>query len=71
MRQFQFVQLDRTTVRARMSAPGRPSAEQEAQLTAIISDALRHPFDIRYEWHEAPLPRGPGGKFEEFICRAG
>lgn len=27
-------------------------------------------FDIRYEWHEKPLARGPGGKFEEFICRA-
>ena len=70
VRQFQFVQLDRTTVLARMSASGRPSAEQEARLTAIIQEALQHPFAIRYEWHETPLPRGPGGKFEEFLCRA-
>ena len=70
VRQFQFVQLDRTTVLARLSAAGRPDAEQEARLTAIIQEALRHPFAIRYEWHETPLPRGPGGKFEEFLCRA-
>ena len=70
VRQFQFVQLDRTTVLARMSASGHPSAAQEARLTAIIQEALQHPFEIRYEWHETPLPRGPGGKFEEFLCRA-
>ena len=70
VRQFQFVQLDRTTILARMSASGRPDSAQEARLTAIIQKALHHPFDIRYEWHETPLPRGPGGKFEEFICRA-
>jgi phenylacetate-CoA ligase len=70
VRQFQFVQIDRTTVLARMSASGRPDSAHEAQLTAIIQEALRHPFDVHYEWHETPLPRGPGGKFEEFLCRA-
>lgn len=70
VRQFQFEQLDRTTILARLSATGRPSPDQEARLTAIIQSALQHPFTIRYEWHEAPLPRGPGGKFEEFLCRA-
>ena len=70
VRQFQFVQLDRTTILARLSASGRPDAAQEALLTAIIQTALHHPFGIRYEWHETPLPRGPGGKFEEFLCRA-
>ena len=70
VRQFQFVQLDRTTILARMSASGRPDSAQEARLTTIIQNALNHPFEIRYEWHETPLPRGPGGKFEEFLCRA-
>ena len=70
VRQFQFVQLDRKTILARMSAHGQPSPEQLARLTAIIQEELRHPFEIRYEWHETALPRGPGGKFEEFLCRA-
>ncbi|HSI15789.1 MAG TPA: hypothetical protein VK961_27325 [Chthoniobacter sp.] len=70
VRQFQFIQLDRQTILAKMSAPTRPAPEQEAQLTAIIQEELKHPFEIQYEWHEEPLARGPGGKFEEFICRA-
>ncbi|EDY19988.1 conserved hypothetical protein [Chthoniobacter flavus Ellin428] len=70
IRQFQFIQLDRQTILAKLSAPARPSAEQEAQLTRIIQEELQHPFEIRYAWQEEPLPRGPGGKFEEFLCRA-
>jgi phenylacetate-CoA ligase len=70
VRQFQFVQLDRRTILARMSAAARPNAGQEARLTAIIREALHHPFEIRYEWSDSPLPRAAGGKFEEFICRA-
>lgn len=70
IRQFQFIQLDRHTLLARLSAPGRPDPTSEARLTAIIQEALGHPFAIRYEWHESPLPRPPGSKFEEFICRA-
>jgi phenylacetate-CoA ligase len=70
IRQFQFIQLDRKTILAKMSASSRPALDQEARLTAIIQDELKYPFEIQYEWHESPLPRGPGGKFEEFLCRA-
>lgn len=70
IRQFQFIQLDRQTILAKMSAPSCPSSEQEARLTTIIQEELKHPFEIRYEWQEERLPRGPGGKFEEFLCRA-
>ena len=68
--QFQFVQLDRQTVLARMSAADSPTPEQEARLTAIIRESLGHPFEIRYQWQTEPLERGPSGKFEEFICKA-
>jgi phenylacetate-CoA ligase len=70
VRQFQFVQLDRTTVLARMSASGTPTAEQQSQLAVIIQEELRHPFEIRFEWQETPLARGPAGKFEEFLSNA-
>ena len=70
VRQFQFIQLDRQTIEARMFAEGRPTPEQEARLTAILQESLGHPFVIQYYWQAEPLPRGPGGKFEEFLCRA-
>ena len=53
-----------------MSTASPPAPEQEARLTTIIQDELKYPFAIRYEWQEEPLARGPGGKFEEFLCRA-
>jgi phenylacetate-CoA ligase len=70
VRQFQFVQRDRHTIEARMSAAGRPTREQESRLAAIIQEQLGHPFAIHFQWQEEPLPRGAGGKFEEFQCRA-
>jgi phenylacetate-CoA ligase len=69
VRQFQFIQEDRHTIIARMSAHGRPTPEQEARLTEIICGSLGHPFALRFHWQDEPLPRGPGGKFEEFQCR--
>jgi phenylacetate-CoA ligase len=70
VRQFQFIQLDRHTIEARMSAGARPDREQESRLRTIIQEELRHPFRIQFHWQAEPLPRGPGGKFEEFQCRA-
>jgi phenylacetate-CoA ligase len=70
VRQFQFIQTDRQSITAKMSAPTRPTAAQAARLAAIIQESLGHPFEIRFHWQEEPLPRGPGGKFEEFHCRA-
>jgi len=70
VRQFQFIQHDRRRITAKMSADHRPTPEQEARLTALIQQALGHPFEIRYEWQVEPLPRGPAGKFEEFRCDA-
>lgn len=70
VRQFQFIQHDRRRITAKMSADHRPTPEQEARLTALIQQALGHPFEIRYEWQVEPLPRGPAGKFEEFRCEA-
>jgi len=70
IRQFQFVQLDRHTIEANLWADVRPTAAQEVRLTEMIREQLGYPFEIRYGWHEGPLPSGPGGKFEEFVCRA-
>ena len=70
IRQYQFRQLDRHTIEARLSAEGRPSEAQETRLTAIIRQSLGYPFEIRYIWQDAPIERGAGGKFEEFLCLA-
>jgi phenylacetate-CoA ligase len=70
VRQFQFTQLDRQVIEARFVASGRPTAVQEAALVEQIRSGLGYPFEIRVFWQETPLSVGPGGKFEEFLCRA-
>jgi phenylacetate-CoA ligase len=70
IRQFQFTQLDRDTVEAALAVEVQPTAAQQTRLTEIIRQELGHPFEIRYRWQTQPLARGPGGKFEEFVCLA-
>lgn len=68
VRQFQFIQSAREEITARMYAHSRPSSRQEARLAGMIQTSLGHPFRIRFEWRNKPLPRQRSGKFEEF-CR--
>jgi phenylacetate-CoA ligase len=67
--QFQFIQADRDTVEAHL-VTGRPfTAADEAALRSIVQEALGHPFTLTFRYHDAALPRGPNGKFEDFVCR--
>jgi hypothetical protein len=55
---------------AALAVEVQPTAAQQTRLTEIIRQELGHPFEIRYRWQTQPLARGPGGKFEEFVCLA-
>lgn len=68
VRQFQFVQAGENVLIARLRVDRIPSAPNEQRLAEIIRESLGHPFEIRFEWHMEALPRGRGGKFEEFMC---
>lgn len=69
IRQYQFVQksLQQIEVRFVVDRPLTPG--EEARLRELICNSLGHPFQIDFVY--APdLPRGPTGKFEEFISEA-
>jgi phenylacetate-CoA ligase len=64
--QYQLVQETLDLVELRLvTAPLSP--EQERALTAIVQRALAHPFQVRFRYYDAVIPRAPGGKFEEFV----
>lgn len=66
--QFQFVQeaVDRIDMRLVMA---RPLTETEARnLTAYIQSRFDWPFEVRFTYFDNEIPRGPGGKFEDFMC---
>ena len=67
--QYQVVQHTLTELEVRLVvAEGPLKEEQQARLTKIIQGALGYPFAIRFTFLPDELPRGAGGKFEEFVC---
>ncbi|MEX2480522.1 MAG: phenylacetate--CoA ligase family protein [Gammaproteobacteria bacterium] len=69
IRQYQLVQTtpERITVRLVVDRP--LVAAEESAMTEIIHSALGHPFTLDFDYVASALPRGPGGKFEEFVSR--
>jgi phenylacetate-CoA ligase len=65
--QFQLVQTSREEIEVRLVVEAPLSADQEAALTALIQRSLGYPFRLRFACFEGRLPRGPNGKFEEFV----
>lgn len=69
--QYQLVQHSLEDVEMRLVTGAPFTREQEARLTAIVTDALGHAFPLRFSYFEHALPGSRGGKFEEFVCRVG
>jgi phenylacetate-CoA ligase len=68
IRQFQFVQHDLTHIEARLVVETPLSKKQESDFGAALQKELGYAFDIAFTYFENELPRGPGGKLEEFVC---
>jgi len=66
--QYQLIQHDLEQVEMRLVIATQLTPAAEARLTAIVQQALGHPFTIRFTYVEGELPRTTGGKFEEFVC---
>jgi phenylacetate-CoA ligase len=67
--QYQFIQHDREAIEARFVAATPLTQDQEERMRKLLQNALGHPFAIRFTYFDNEIPRGPGGKFEQFICK--
>lgn len=70
IQQYQLIQHSRSDIEVRLVAERALASEEESRLGDVIRDALGYPFALRFVYFENEIPRGPGGKFEEFVCRA-
>jgi phenylacetate-CoA ligase len=70
IRQYQFVQHTRDHIEVRLVADRPLSKSQRDDLSQIILGSFGYPFRLSLRELEGPLPRSPGGKFEEFVCLA-
>lgn len=68
VRQYQIVQrsLERVTLRLAVERP--LSSEEEKKLAEKLAEFLGWPFQVDFDYCIPEIPRGPGGKFEDFIC---
>ncbi len=69
VRQYQFVQTARSDIDVRLGVERALSQDEEAALSAHIQKSLGHPFALSFVYFDGAIPAGPGGKFEEFVCR--
>ena len=53
-------------IEARLVVPRRITHQEEQQLKEIICGRLGYSFDLTFTYHDQ-IPRGPGGKFEDFV----
>jgi phenylacetate-CoA ligase len=67
--QYQVIQESETLVELRLVSERALSAQQENELGAVVQRALGHAFEVRFRYFETEIPRGPSGKFEDFISR--
>jgi phenylacetate-CoA ligase len=68
IRQFQFIQRERETIEVRLVSAVPLTADQERRIGDLIRDALDFAFKLQFSYFPEQIPRGPGGKFEEFVC---
>lgn len=68
IRQFQVIQHDRGKVEVRLVSDSPLTQQQETRLRELIHESMGFPFQLQFAYFPDQLPRGPGEKFEEFIC---
>jgi phenylacetate-CoA ligase len=69
IRQYQFIQHTLEDIEVRLVVDRPLSADEELRLSRVIHSALGHPFRLAYTYFAHEIPRGAGGKFEEFVSR--
>ncbi|MBE0625691.1 MAG: phenylacetate--CoA ligase family protein [Burkholderiales bacterium] len=68
IRQFQFIQRELETIEVRLVSDAPLCANEEQQIGDLVRKALDFPFELQFVYFSEQIPRGPGGKFEEFVC---
>ena len=67
--QIQVIQTTPTHMQVIYVAPQPATADQQAAMTAKLTESMSHAFDFEFLHQTTPIQRSPGGKFEDFICQ--
>ena len=65
IRQYQIIQKSTEMLEVKLVAPGGLSDGEAHNLRQMILAQLGHPFELEFSFHD-DIPRGAGGKYEDF-----
>lgn len=68
VRQCQVVQRSLERVTLRLAVERSLNADEEQGLAEKLVEFLGHRFVVDFDYCTPTIPRGPGGKFEDFVC---
>ena len=68
VKQYQFIQVSLGRLEMKAVADHPLTEDERNWITALVRQKINHPFEVTIEQVEGPLPKGPNGKFQEFIC---
>lgn len=65
--QYQLIQRSLSDIEVRLVVQPKLTPEQESRLNVVIREALGYPFRLAFVYFDREIPRGAGGKLDEFI----
>lgn len=68
VRQYQIVQRSFERITLRLAVERPLTMAEEKGLSEKLLEFLGHRFAVDFEYCAPAIPRGPGGKFEDFVC---
>ena len=66
--QFQIIQRTVTTLEIRYVCGHELVETEQNGIARELEQSLGHGFDLTFTRFTDEIPRGPGGKYEDFIC---
>ncbi|MEN3974551.1 AMP-binding protein [Emcibacter sp. SYSU 3D8] len=71
VKQYQIIQTSLDRLEMKVVADHPLTGDERTWITTLVRERLRHPFDVVIEQVEGEIPKGPNGKFHEFMCMVG
>ena len=63
--QFQVVRRAEEALEMKLVAKRELSGPEREKLAAVVRERFQYPFSVSFTYHEE-IPRGPGGKFQDY-----
>ncbi len=71
VKQYQIIQTSLERLEMKVVADHPLTEHEQSWITALVRTKVKHPFEVVIEQVEGELPKGPNGKFHEFMCMVG